>query len=152
MSDLEWNPLFLPSSSVVSGLGWPCRDRAVSSALPFRPSNLWSAIFALHLGQLCQRRPVKNTPSYLLLEKSSSTPLLFLRDNNRYRRSTAIDYGFHLRHFASTWPRESYHLHAFDQRWSRNGSSLNGHEQREMSGITITRCCGDRLPGFSRLF
>lgn len=81
MSDLEWNPLFLPSSSVVSGLRWPCRDRAVSSALPFRPCNLWSAIFAPHLGQLCQRRPAdeKHPHPTFITRKTLERVLLFLR-------------------------------------------------------------------------
>lgn len=61
-----------------------------------------------------------------------------------------IDYGSHLRHFASTWPREFYHT--FDQGWSRNGSSLNGHEQREVSGITITRRCVETAYAFLACF
>lgn len=123
MSDLEWNPLFLPSSSVVSGLRWPCRDRAVSSALPFRPCNLWSAIFAPHLGQLCQRRPDEKHPSYLLLEKSSRV-LLFFRHNNSIGDSRSTASITDLRRFALTElsrvPRGFYD--SFDQGWSRNGS------------------------------
>lgn len=94
MSDLEWNPLFLPSSSVVSGLRWPCRDRAVSSALPFRPCNLWSAIFAPHLGQLCQRRLDEKHPLLLITRKILQSTFI-LPPRQQYRRFAinSIDYG-----------------------------------------------------------
>lgn len=119
MSDLEWNPLFLPSSSVVSGLRWPCRDRAVSSALPFRPCNLWSAIFAPHLGQLCQRRPDEKHPLLLITRKILQSTFI-LPPRQQYRRFAinSIDYGPST--FCSRVPREFYD--SFDQRWSRNGS------------------------------
>lgn len=122
MSDLEWNPLFLPSSSVVSGLRWPCRDRAVSSALPFRPCNLWSAIFAPHLGQLCQRRPDEKHPLLLYYSKnppeyfysSATTTVSEIRDQQHRLRT------FDVLLSQGRVPRGFYD--SFDQGWSRNGS------------------------------
>lgn len=65
---------------------------------------------------------MKNTPSYLLLEKPSSTFILPRRQQYRRFAINGIDYGFHLRHFAPSLlqghvPREFYD--SFDQGWSR---------------------------------
>lgn len=137
MSDLEWNPLFLPSSSVVSGLRWPCRDRAVSSALPFRPCNLWSAIFAPHLGQLCQRR-WKTSPSYFYHSKNPrASAFIPPRRQNSIGDSRSIRhrlYAFHLGHFpllAGSRPRVSRQFW-----WGRRDESLDA-ERRIM---ILERC------------
>ena len=73
MSNLEWNPLFLPASSaVVRGLRWPCRDTQHRVKCTPRPCNLWSAIFAVHLGQLFQRAAARRKTAPLLSVYSHS--------------------------------------------------------------------------------
>lgn len=50
MSNLEWNPLFLPRRRLPSsGLRWPCRDRAVSSALPVTVRVIYDPLFLRYI-------------------------------------------------------------------------------------------------------
>lgn len=96
----------------------PCQVHSRSARVIYDP------LFLRHIWvNYANGGPMRNTPSYLLLEKSSRV-LLFFRHDNSIGDSRSTASITDLRRFALTElsrvPRGFYD--SFDQGWSRNGS------------------------------